>query len=115
MAGQVYLAVDIGASSGRLVAGEFDGTRISLEDVYRFDNSGVSAGRYVHWDVLEQWSHIKRSLQQAVDRYGTTITSVGVDTWGVDFGLLGPNDELLANPIHYRDSHTEGMMEYAFE
>jgi rhamnulokinase len=115
MAGQVYLAVDIGASSGRLVAGEFDGTRISLEEVYRFDNGGVSAGRYVHWDVLEQWSHIKQALQQAVVRYGNTITSVGVDTWGVDFGLLGPNDELLANPIHYRDSHTEGMMEYAFE
>jgi len=115
MAGQVYLAVDIGASSGRLVAGEFNGTRISLEEVYRFDNGGVSAGRYIHWDVLEQWSHIKRALQQAVDRYGNTITSVGVDTWGVDFGLLGPNDELLANPIHYRDSHTEGVMEYAFE
>ncbi|MBT4691790.1 MAG: rhamnulokinase [Planctomycetaceae bacterium] len=115
MAVQVYLAVDIGASSGRLVAGEFDGTRISLEEVYRFNNGGVSVGRYVHWDVLEQWSHIKRALQQAVDRYGNTITSVGVDTWGVDFGLLGPNDELLANPIHYRDNHTEGMMEYAFE
>jgi len=115
MAVQVYLAVDIGASSGRLVAGEFDGTRIALEEVYRFSNGGVSAGRYVHWNVLEQWSHIRRALQQAVDRYGDTITSVGVDTWGVDFGLLGPNDELLANPIHYRDSHTEGMMEYAFE
>jgi len=115
MVQQVFLAVDIGASSGRLVAGEFDGERIALTEVERFDNGGVAAGGYLHWDVLQQWSHIKSALATAVDRYGSEITSVGVDTWGVDFGLLGRNDQLLGNPLHYRDHHTEGILEWAFE
>ncbi len=112
---QVYLAADLGASSGRVVAGEFSGQRLSLEEVSRFENGGVLANNRLYWDLLGQWGHIKGGLRAACAKYGERIVSVGVDTWGVDFGLLGANDELLGNPVHYRDRRTEGILEEAFE
>ncbi|MFV1964143.1 MAG: rhamnulokinase family protein [Pirellulaceae bacterium] len=111
---KVYLAADLGASSGRVVAGLFDGSRLELEDVYRFENGGMLANDRLYWDLLAQWSHIQEGLRAAAASYGDRISSVGVDTWGVDFGLLGRNDELLANPYHYRDARTTGMMGRAF-
>lgn len=111
---KVYLAVDLGASSGRVVAGLFDGQRLTLEDVYRFDNGGVLANDRLHWDLLAQWNHILEGLRAGAAKYGVSVASVGVDTWGVDFGLLARNDELLGNPYHYRDSRTVGLMEKAF-
>ncbi len=110
---KVYLAVDLGASSGRVVAGLFDGARLQLEEVHRFENGGVTANDRLYWDVLAQWQHIKNGLRAAAARYGQRIVSIGVDTWGVDFALLGEHDELLGNPFHYRDRHTEGVMERA--
>lgn len=110
----VYLAVDLGASSGRVVAGVFDGERMTLEDGYRFDNGGVVAAERMQWDLLNQWSHIVRGLRAAAATYGGRVRSVGVDTWGVDFGLLGRGDELLGNPYHYRDQRTTGMFEKTF-
>jgi rhamnulokinase len=108
-----YLAIDIGASSGRHVVGRFDGRRLRLEEVYRFENCGIEADGRLYWDLLGLWSHVREGMRAA----GATtaeIRSVGVDTWGVDFGLLGRGDELLGNPYHYRDSRTNGLLERAW-
>jgi rhamnulokinase len=112
---QVFLAVDLGASSGRVVAGEFSGKRLTLEEVSRFENGGVQANERLYWDLLKLWNHIKDGLRGACVKYGERIVSVGVDTWGVDFGLLAARDELLGNPVHYRDRRTEGILEQAYQ
>ncbi len=112
-AAKVYLAADLGASSGRVVAGIFDGAKLTLEEVYRFDNGGVLAAGRLQWDFLQQWSHILRGLRAAGKLYPGQVRSVGVDTWGVDFGLLGRGDELLGSPYHYRDRRTAGILDKA--
>ncbi len=114
MVQKAYLAVDMGASSGRAVAGLFDGKQLQLEEVYRFENGAIEADGHLFWDLLGQWSHVRQGLRAAGSKWGDSIASVGVDTWGVDFGLLGRGDELLGNPYHYRDSRSNGMMEKAF-
>ncbi len=114
MATKVYLAVDLGASGGRVLAGLFDGEKLHLEEVHRFENGGVSIGNQLQWNVLGLWKEIQLGLRAAAAKYEQRIVSVAVDTWGVDFGLLGPNDELLSNPISYRDKRTVGMMDHAF-
>ena len=114
MTEKAYLAVDLGASSGRHVAGLFDGRRLRLEEIYRFENGAIHFGDHLYWDLLGQWSQICQGLRAAAVRWGSSLESVGVDTWGVDFGLLGRGDELLGNPCHYRDRRTGGMMEKAF-
>jgi rhamnulokinase len=114
MASKAYLAVDMGASSGRHVLGLFDGQQLRLEEVYRFENGPVEIAGRLYWDLPGQWSHVRQGLRAAAAKLGNEITSIGVDTWGVDFGLLGAGDELLGNPYHYRDSRTNGMMEKAF-
>ncbi|MFL2869608.1 MAG: rhamnulokinase family protein [Pirellulaceae bacterium] len=111
---QVYLGVDIGGSSGRVVGGTFDGSVIALEEVHRFGNAGVQVGPYLMWDTPRQWSDVKDGLRAAVSKYGDSIVSIGVDTWGVDFGLLGANDQLLSLPMHYRDPYLDGILEHAF-
>jgi rhamnulokinase len=113
MTTEVFLAVDMGASSGRHVAGLFDGDRLTLEEVHRFENGPVAVAGRLYWDLLRQWENIQQGLRAAATNYGDRIRSVGVDTWGVDFGLLGRGDELLGNPYHYRDYRTEGMLERA--
>lgn len=112
---QDYLALDVGASGGRLVAGRFDGARLQLEEVHRFANGGIWAGERFYWDLLGLWQEMLAGLRKAAGQFSDQVVSVGVDTWGVDFGLLGAGDELLANPRHYRDPHTDGVMERAFE
>ncbi|MCA9142503.1 MAG: rhamnulokinase [Planctomycetaceae bacterium] len=112
---KVYLAVDLGASSGRVVAGLFDGKRLQLEDVHRFENGGIRANDRMYWDLLALWQNITDGLRASAVRYCDRVASVGVDTWGVDYGLLGPGDELLGNPYHYRDARTNHVMEQAFE
>jgi len=114
MAEKAYLAVDIGASSGRHVLGLFDGRQLRLEEVYRFENGPVEVAGHLYWDLLGQWSHVRQGLRAASGKWGSGITSVGVDTWGVDFGLLAHGDELLGNPYHYRDSRTNDTMAKAF-
>jgi rhamnulokinase len=114
MAEKAYLAVDMGASSGRHVVGLFDGKKLRLEEVYRFPNEGVEVGGRLYWDLLGLWTHVRQGLRAGGSRFGRQIASVGVDTWGVDFGLLGRGDELLANPLHYRDARTNGILEKAF-
>lgn len=115
MANQIYLAVDIGASSGRVLAGQFDGTRVTLEEVHRFANGAIYVQDHMVWDVLALWAAVDNGLRKAADQFGSSVHSVGVDTWGVDYALLGPGDEILGHPRHYRDSRTVGMMDKAFQ
>ncbi len=111
---RAYLAVDMGASSGRHVLGLFDGRSLELREVHRFDNGPVAAGGHLYWDLLAQWTQVCRGLAAAKAAAPARIESVAVDTWGVDFGLLGPGDELLTNPVHYRDPRTDGLLDRAF-
>jgi rhamnulokinase len=113
-AASCFVAVDIGASSGRHVAGLFDGQRLLLDELYRFENGPVTANRTLYWNLLSQWQHILAGMRAAHAKHGDRVASVGVDTWGVDYALLGRNDELLGNPVCYRDSRTDGMFEHAF-
>ena len=110
-----HLAIDLGAESGRVVVGHLEDGSLRLEEVHRFPNGPVHVLGRLHWDVLRLWSEIKQGLYLAAQAYGGDLASVGLDTWGVDFGLLAPDGTLLGNPYHYRDSRTNGMLEAAFE
>jgi rhamnulokinase len=107
------LAIDLGAESGRGVLGLFDGRQLRLEVVHRFPNGPVRTLDTMHWDVLRLYTEMLTALRRCAADYGG-IDSLGVDTWGVDFALLGRSGTLLGNPRHYRDPHTEGIMEAAF-
>ena len=115
MAEQVYLAIDLGAESGRVMAGMFDGQHIRLEELHRFSNGPVNVAETMRWDLMRLWSQIQVGLQKAATRFGQNIVSVGVDTWGVDFVLLSKTGEMLGQPWHYRDSRTRGVMEHTFQ
>src|SRR5450755_3385840 len=114
MAEQVYLAIDLGAESGRVMAGMFDGQQMRLEELHRFSNGPVNVADTMRWDLLRLWSQIQVGLQKAAARFGHGIVSVGVDTWGVDFVLLSKTGEMLGQPYHYRDARTRGVMEHTF-
>jgi rhamnulokinase len=114
MTHSVYLAIDLGAESGRVMAGLWNGKRLRLEEVHRFPNGPVALGDSLRWDVLRLWEEIQNGLALAARKYGRSIVSVGADTWGVDFVLLSRSDELLGQPYHYRDARTNGMLEQAF-
>src|ERR1700730_16833012 len=108
------LAFDLGAESGRGILGLFDGQKLRLEVVHRFGNGPVRTLDTMHWDVLHLHSEMLTGLRKCAGEQGP-LDSVGVDTWGVDFALLGRNGTLLGNPRHYRDPHTEGIMDEAFK
>ena len=107
------LAFDFGASSGRAIIGQFDGDKITLEEVHRFSNDPVSVGGTVYWDVLRLFHEIKQGIIKA--RMAGGFDSIGIDTWGVDFGLIDSEGRLMENPIHYRDTRTAGLVEEAFK
>ena len=110
-----FLAFDLGAESGRAVVGRLEDDRLRLEEVYRFPNGPVRVLDSLHWDILRLWADIKQGLGLAAKAHGSTLTAIGLDTWGVDFGLLAADDTLVGNPFHYRDSRTKGMMAQAFK
>ena len=109
-----FLAIDLGASGGRVLLGRWDGEHISIEEVHRFANQPVIIHSHQHWDVLRLWHEIKTGITCYARKYNRSLKGIGVDTWGVDFALLDKNGNLLGNPYHYRDSRTDGMMELAF-
>ncbi len=111
---RTYLAIDLGAESGRAILGTLDGGRLSLSEAHRFGNGPVCLPDGLHWDVLRLWDEIKTGIALAVRKQGRALESVGIDTWGVDFGLLDRQGTLLSNPYHYRDSRTDGMLDKAF-
>ncbi|HJZ58855.1 MAG TPA: rhamnulokinase family protein [Gemmataceae bacterium] len=113
MSGCVFLGADLGAESGRVVAGVFDGRRVRLDELHRFPNGPVEIAGSWRWDVLRLWGEVRHGLSAAATRFGPAVASVGVDTWGVDYVLLSKSGELLGQPFHYRDRRTEGVMDRA--
>lgn len=105
------LAIDLGAESGRVMAVHFDGSSLQLEEVYRFSNHALLVNGSLQWDILGLW----REVQVGIGRSTGRPASLAVDTWGVDFGLLDRNGNLIGNPVCYRDRRTEGMMDAVFE
>ncbi len=112
MSNKSVLAFDFGASSGRAVIGTYSNGKIELNEIHRFSNDPVICNKTMYWDALRLLFEIKQSLVKA-KQFGKT-DSIGIDTWGVDFALLDSNGAMLENPVHYRDSRTEGMCEKAF-
>jgi rhamnulokinase len=112
MARQVALAVDLGASGGRVVSGTLADGRLDIEDLHRFDNGPVAMGGELVWDLPRLWQEVVAGLRAAAARHGRDVATVGVDAWGVDFGLLA-GDSLLGNPVCYRDPRTRGMLSVA--
>ena len=110
-----YLAIDLGAESGRTIVGSLADGKLTLSETYRFPNGPVHLNDGLHWDVLRLWSEIKAGIGISSSKLGNGIDSIGLDTWGVDFALLDKNDSLLSNPFHYRDARTDGMLEEAFQ
>ena len=108
-----YLAIDLGATSGRTIVGTLDKGRIDLEELTRFDNPLIALGGHLYWDLYALYNEIIRGLQLTAQR-GIDIQSIGIDTWGCDFAFFGDDGALLGNPIAYRDPHTNGMMEHFF-
>ena len=110
MARTIALAVDLGASGGRIVSGAFDGRLLELEEIHRFENGPVAMGGQLIWDLPRLWQEVVAGLRAAAARHGGGVASVGVDTWGVDFSFLAADDTLLANPVCYRDPRTRGLL-----
>ena len=110
MAERKMLAIDLGASSGRGIVGAFDGERLTLRENHRFSNDPVNLCGRLYWDILRIFHEIKLSVQKTV-LDGDAVSSIGIDTWGVDYGLLDRAGRLLYNPVHYRDTRTEGAQE----
>ncbi len=111
MTRKTVLAIDLGAESGRVMAVHFDGLGLQLEELHRFPNGAVEVRGTLYWDFLRLWSEIQIGIEKGKAH---NPASIGVDTWGVDFGLLDKNGRLLGNPVCYRDTRTEGMMEAVF-
>src|SRR5271165_1926107 len=107
-----YLALDLGAESGRGILGHFDGSRLALEEIHRFPNGPVRLLDTLYWDLPRLFEEIKSALRKAYAN-SSDLDGVGVDTWGPDFALIGRGNTLLGMPVHYRDARTNGMIELA--
>ena len=107
-----YLALDMGAESGRGVVGAFDGEKVTLEEAHRFPNGPVRLGNTAHWDLPRLVSECRAAITKAASN--GSLSGVGVDTWGVDFGLIDAHGALIGLPVHYRDARTNGIMEKVF-
>lgn len=110
-----FLAFDFGAESGRGLLGILEDGKLRLEEVHRFPNGPVSTLGHIHWDILRLFAEIKTGLKAALQATDGKLDGIGVDTWGVDFGLLGEDGELLGNPFHYRDMRTDGIPDELFK
>jgi rhamnulokinase len=113
--GRNYLAFDLGAESGRAVVGQLEDGKLTLTPIHRFPNGPVKVLGNLHWDVLRLFSELRQGLTLYRREYGPNLDGVALDTWGVDFALLGRGGALLGNPHHYRDARTEGMLQAAFD
>lgn len=109
------LAFDYGASSGRAILGSFDGGHLQLKEIHRFSNEPVMVGDSLYWDILRLYHEMKQGILKGHQEVQGNISSIGIDTWGVDFGLLDKSDVLLGNPYHYRDARTDGMIDEALK
>ncbi|MDY2692726.1 MAG: rhamnulokinase [Prevotella sp.] len=109
-----FFAVDLGATSGRTIIGTISQGKVNLEEITRFPNNLIETGGHFYWDIYALYFEIIKGLK-AVAKRGLEITSIGIDTWGVDFVCVGADGALLRNPLAYRDPHTFGAMEAYFE
>ncbi len=109
-----FLAVDLGASSGRVLLGVWNGEAFTLQELHRFNNEPVSVLGHMHWDILRLWHEIKTGISAYSKTTSEPLAGISVDTWGVDYGLLDKIGNLLGNPYHYRDHRNDGMLEQAF-
>ena len=103
------LSFDFGASSGRAMLAELKDGKIEMREIHRFSNDTVIVGGTMYWDVLRLFFEIKTGITKAVNEGG--FDAIGIDTWGVDFGLIDKRGKLISNPVHYRDTRTEGIAE----
>lgn len=110
---EYFFAVDLGATSGRTIAGSISGGKVSIEELTRFPNNLIETGGHFYWDIYALYNEIINGLKVASARK-LNITSIGIDTWGVDFVCVGDDGALLRNPLSYRDPHTFGAMEEYF-
>ncbi len=104
-----FLAADFGGGSGRVMAGYIDGGRLTLEEIHRFGNRQVRIGKHVYWDFPALFEDMKEGIRKAAQRPDLCIKSIGIDTWGVDFGFVDAQGNLLALPVCYRDERTAGL------
>lgn len=109
-----YLAVDLGATSGRTVLASFDGQKVKMTELTRFSNPMIPIGGHLYWDIVGLYNEILNGLKKVADE-GIQLDSIGIDTWGCDFAFFGKDGQLLGLPHCYRDSHTEGAQQKFFE
>jgi len=107
--GKHVLAFDFGASSGRAILGSIEIDKLSLQEIHRFENKPIFKSDTLHWDIYTLFSEMKKSLQLAFKK--EQVSSIGIDTWGVDFGIFDASGFLISGPVHYRDKRTDGMVE----
>lgn len=107
------LSFDFGASSGRAMLAEYSDGKINMQEIHRFSNDTVIVNGTMYWDILRLFFEIKTGITKAVNSGG--FDAIGIDTWGVDFGLIDKRGKLIGNPVHYRDTRTEGMLEETFK
>jgi len=107
-----YIAVDLGAESGRVILGKFEKEKLVLEEKHRFITGGTRLNNTLYWDVINFFNEIKKGLQKCSK---PKISAIAFDSWGVDFGLIDKSNHLLENPVHYRDERTDGMMKGCFK
>lgn len=110
MAEKKFLALDMGAESGRAIVGTLGNGRLTLEEKHRFANPNSKVNGHYHWNLLGQWEHLKEGLRKAAASV-PDLAGIGIDTWGVDFGLIDEKGDILGNPYMYRDSRNDGMIE----
>jgi rhamnulokinase len=110
-----FLAIDLGAESGRAILGTLADGKLALEELHRFPNTPVRVATGLYWDTFRLFHEIQQGLAVAGRERHLELDGIGVDTWGVDYGLFGVDDELIANPRHYRDERNDGMMEKTFD
>ena len=108
-----YLAFDLGAESGRAIAGTLDGGKLAVDELHRFPNTTVREGEALYWDTERLWNEIRRGIAVAAES-NLALDGIGIDTWGVDYGLVGDDGQLVERPRHYRDPRTNGMMDQLF-
>lgn len=111
----VFIAVDCGASSSRVIAFEWADGQLKLNELHRFETPGYRKKEHIHWDFNHMFSEILRGLRNAGDQYGERVVGIGVDTWGVDYGLIDASGKLLNDPFQYRDDRTNGSPEWMNE
>lgn len=112
---KVFIAVDLGAGSGRVIAAHTDFSTLRLEEVHRFENQGSELPTGLYWNIIQLYQDVVQGIKIAVSKYGKSIVSIGIDTWGCDYGLVDQNGELIGMPHQYRDPRYKDMAELMHE